>query len=225
MFNDQQQAQYVLAVVQDAVRAQEDLSKFKLGIDRANAAVTITDAQGTIVYVNPAYEKIYGYTRAEAIGQNPRLLKSGQVSPEEYRRFWAKLLSGESVTGEIVNKAKDGRLVPVETNNTPIVDERGKITGFLSIQYDISERRQAEAERERLLKSEAKRAVQLQTAAAISNAVSTVLDLDELFPFVVRLIQERFDLYYVGLFLLDGTGRQWHCRPPTARATAALAAG
>ena len=143
--------QYVLGLVQEQdvaqpQRIEEDLSKFKLGIDRANAAVTITDARGTIVYVNPAYEKIYGYSREEVIGQNPRILKSGQVSPEEYQRFWARLLAGEPVTGEIINKAKDGRLVPVETNNTPILDEGGKITGFLSIQYDISERKQAEVD-------------------------------------------------------------------------------
>ena len=151
LFNDQHEVQYVLGLVQEQdvaqhQRIEEDLSKFKLGIDRANAAVTITDALGTIVYVNPAYEKIYGYSREEVIGQNPRILKSGRVSPEQYQRFWARLLAGEPVTGEIINKAKDGRLVPVETNNTPILDENGKITGFLSIQYDISERKQAEAD-------------------------------------------------------------------------------
>jgi PAS domain S-box-containing protein len=210
LFNDQREVQYVMGLVQEQNVAQhfhadEDLSKFKLGIDRTNAAVTITDTQGTIVYVNPAYEKIYGYSREDVIGQNPSILKSGHVSPEEYHRFWAKLLAGEPVTGEIINKAKDGRLVSVETNNTPILDESGNITGFLSIQYDISERKQAEAERERLLKSEAQRAVQLQTATAISNAVSTMLDVNELLPFVVNVIQQRFNLYYVGLFLVNET--------------------
>jgi PAS domain S-box-containing protein len=360
-------------------RIEEDLSKFKLGIDRANAAVTITDAQGTIVYINPAYERIYGYSRAEAIGKNPRLLKSGQVSPKEYQRFWARLLAGEPVTGEIINKAKDGRLVPVETNNTPILDEDGKITGFLSIQYDISERKQAEAdlvernnqlttlnrlgqeltrsvkpedvlelvftaigevadnrnlyialydeskqeitfpvytidgerrqvagrplgngmtehvlhtkaplliphdvpayaaslgianigrssccylgvpllsgekavgiiavqdyehedvyttadvellstiatqtaaalENARLHLAEGRRALQLQTAAEISGAASTVLDVDELLPFVVNLIQQRFNLYYVGLFFVNETNQSAMLRAATGEA-------
>ncbi len=142
----------------------------------------------------------------EAIGQTPRILKSGVIPPEQYQYFWQTLLAGQTVAGEIVNKAKDGRLVTIEGSNNPILDESGNLIGFLAMHTDITERKAAEAERERLLKSEAKRAVQLQTAAAISNAVSTVLDLDELLPFVVKLIQERFDLYYVGLFLLNGAG-------------------
>ncbi len=127
-------------------QTEEELVKFKLGIDRSYFSVMITAIDGTILYVNPAFTKIYGYTAEEAVGKRPSLLKSGQVTPEQYTRFWTKLLNGEIVTGEIINQTKDGRLIPVETNNSPILDEGGRIIGFVSMQSDISARKQAEAD-------------------------------------------------------------------------------
>ena len=199
-------------------QAEADLSKFKLALDRSRTAIFITTVDGSIIYVNPAFEQVYGFTPEEALGQTPRIIKSGFLPLEQYQAFWQTLLSGQSISGEITNKAKDGRLVPIEASNSPILDEQGKIIGFLGMHTDITERKQAEAEREWLLNAEAKRALQLQTAATISNAVSTVLNLDELLPFVVDLIRERFDLYYVGLFLIDAAGSQVELRAGTGEA-------
>ncbi len=130
---------------------EEELQKFKFGIERSSDAVFLTEVDGTIVYVNSAFEEIYGYNREEALGQTPRILKSGVISPEVYEQFWETLLAGEVVAGEIVNKTKDGRLLEIEGNNNPILDEEGNLVGFLSIHRDITERKEAEAERERLL--------------------------------------------------------------------------
>lgn len=317
---------------------EQELQKFRLGIERSTEAIFITDRDGTIVYVNPGFEKIYGYARDEALSQTPRILKSGLISAEGYKQFWETLLAKNTVAGEIVNKAKDGRLVTIEGSNIPILDEQGNILGFLAmhrditqrketekalarhaaeledttsflnsifeylpvalfmkdaeelrfmrwnkimadligptreevmgkndydffppaeaeffiakdrevlssglmldipeepietkyqgqrllhtrkvplyaadgtpkyllgISEDITDRRSAEAERERLLANVEHRAVQLQTASEVSNAASTILELDELLPFVVERIQQRFGLYYVGLFLID----------------------
>jgi PAS domain S-box-containing protein len=143
-----------VAIFQDITerkQAEEELSKFKLGIERSSDAVFLTDVDGTIIYVNPAFEKIYGFTSEEAIGQTPRIIKSGLIPAERYEHFWQKLLNKESVTGEIVNKAKDGRLVHIAGNNNPIVDQLGQIVGFLASHRDITERKQAEVEQERLL--------------------------------------------------------------------------
>ncbi len=189
-------------------RVEEDLRKFKFGIERTNAAIFITDKDGRIVYVNPAFEQIYGYSRQEAMGKTPRILKSGVIPQERYREFWNTLLSKQVVAGEIVNKAKDGRLVPIEGSNNPILDENGDIIGFLGIHHDMTVRKQAEVERERLLSTESTRAAQLRVAAEVTNAATSILSLDDLLPVVVELIRERFDLYYVGLFLADETN-QW----------------
>jgi PAS domain S-box-containing protein len=125
-------------------RAEEVLLKFRLGIERSADALFMTDANGTIVYVNPAFERIYGYTGQEVIGKTPRILKSGLLSPESYKQFWDTLLSKNVVAGEIVNKTKDGSLISIESSNNPIIDHAGTILGFLSINRDITERKRVE---------------------------------------------------------------------------------
>ena len=126
-------------------QAEEELLKFKMGIERSNEAMFITDINGTIVYSNPAFEKIYGYSREETLGKTPRILKSGVLPQEVYTQFWDMLLAKKVVTGEIINKTKDGRLLNTESSANPILDNDGNITGFLAIQHDITERKLSEA--------------------------------------------------------------------------------
>jgi PAS domain S-box-containing protein len=126
--------------------AELDLRKFKLGLERSTAAIFITDIQGVITYVNPAFEKVYGFTPEEAIGQTPRIIKSGLIPQDQYKQFWGTLLAGQTVAGEIINKAKDGRLIPVQGSNSAIEDEHGNILGFLALHNDVTERKQAEQE-------------------------------------------------------------------------------
>ena len=130
--------------VTDRKSAEEEIIKLKLGIEYSNDAIFVTDPAGIILYTNLAFEKIYGYTRQEAVGNTPRIIKSGHLSPENYQNFWDKLLGKHSVSGEIVNKTKDGRLLFIEGSNNPILDANGKIIGFMGIHRDISERRLAE---------------------------------------------------------------------------------
>ena len=121
--------------------AERELLKLRLGIELSNEAIFITDINGTIVYVNPAFEKIYGYGREEALGKTPRILKSGVLSQEVYKQFWDTLLAKKVMTGELINKTKDERLLSIEGSANPILDKDGNITGFLAIQHDITERK------------------------------------------------------------------------------------
>lgn len=191
--------------ITDRKRAEEELLRFKLGIERSADAVFLTDIDGTITFVNPAFQTIYGYSQEEAIGQTPRIIKSGVIPQEVYVEFWEKLLAKQVVAGEIVNKTKEGELVHIEGSNNPILDEDGNIVGFLSIHRDVTERKRAQAELER-------RSAQLQTAAEVSRAASSLLDPEELIQQVVDLVRERFKLYYAGLFLVDRTG-EWTGEP------------
>jgi len=134
-------------------QTEEELLKFKMGIERSNEAVFITDINGTIIYANPAFEKIYGFSKEEVLGKTPRILKSGVHSQEIYKQFWDTLFAKKVVTGEIINKAKDGRLLNTESSANPILDKDGNITGFLAIQHDITERKKAELEYKTLLKT------------------------------------------------------------------------
>jgi PAS domain S-box-containing protein len=141
-----------LSLALENARLFQESQKFKLGIDRIDNAVFITDPQGVIQYINPGFEKVYGYTSEEALGKTPRIIKSGLIPDIQYKHFWEKLLSGGTVTGEIINKTKDGRIVSISGTNNPILDENGKILGFLSVHQDITKRKQSE---EALAKSEA----------------------------------------------------------------------
>jgi len=124
---------------------EEALLKFRMGIERSNDAIFMTDVDGHIIYANPAFERVYGYARQDTIGNTPRILKSGIVSQEEYKDFWQSLLNKAVVAGEIVNKTKDDQLVYIEASNNPILDDSGNLIGFLAIHRDISERKRTQA--------------------------------------------------------------------------------
>ncbi len=130
--------------ITDRKKLEESLRKFKMGIDHSADAIFITDVNGTIEYVNHAFEKIYGYTSSEVIGQTPRILKSGYFSHGYYMQLWKTLLANKPVIDEMQNKAKDGRMISVWTSNNPILDEKGNIIGFISINRDITARKLAE---------------------------------------------------------------------------------
>lgn len=125
-------------------RSEEELARFRLGIERSDEVVFITEPDGKMVYVNPAFERTYGFPADESIGETPRILKSGLLPQETYEHFWQTLLAKEVVTGELVNRTKDGRIIHVEGSANPITDQSGEIIGFLAIQRDISDRKRAE---------------------------------------------------------------------------------
>lgn len=180
----------------ERTRAEQELLKLRLGMDRATDAVFLTDTKGTILYVNPAFERIYGWAREEAIGQTPRIIKSGLIPQERYKEFWTALLNRQTIAGEIVNKTKDGRLVPIEASNNPILNADGEVIGFLGLHRDITERKQAQ-------EIIAKRATQLEAVATLSTTASTLLDPDKLLQSVVDLTKERFGLYHAHVYLAD----------------------
>ncbi len=123
-------------------------------------AIVITDQKGVILWVNPAFTKLSGYTKDDVKGQTPRLLKSGRNGKSFYKTLWTTILSGEVWQGEITNKRKDGCLYEEEMTITPVLDTSNRITHFVSIKRDITDRKNAEnaleeayAETEQLLAS------------------------------------------------------------------------
>jgi PAS domain S-box-containing protein len=184
----------------------EETSKFKQGIERAGDAIFMTDISGKIIYINPGFTTVYGYPPNEAIGKTPRLIKSGLLPQENYKDIWETLLSKNSVSGEIINKNKDGRLVNISGTNSPILDEKGNILGFLAVHHDITSNKQAE---EALRQSE--HALQRQneylaTAAEVGRLVTSTLDQATLFERTVDLIRGSFGFYYASIFTIDDTG-------------------
>jgi PAS domain S-box-containing protein len=123
--------------------AEDTVRKLWQAIEQSADLVLITDRAGVIEYVNPAFEALTGYSREEAIGQTPRLLKSGQQSPELYRELWATIMSGNVFRGILANRKKSGEIFYAEKSITPVRDSDGKIAHFISNDRDITERSSA----------------------------------------------------------------------------------
>ncbi len=128
----------------EAHRTGERLRKLSSVVEQTDDIVVITNRRGIIEYVNPSFEHRLGYRREEVIGRTPRILKSGQHPRSFYRHLWETILSGNVYAGTIVNKKKDGSLYFEEKIITPLRDEKGTITHFVSTGRDITERVQSE---------------------------------------------------------------------------------
>jgi PAS domain S-box-containing protein len=127
-------------------RAEEQLQRLSSAIEQTADSVLITDRHGTIGYVNPAFEATTGYSRAEAVGRRPNILKSGAQDPEYYRELWATILRGEPFRGTTVNRKKDGELYHADQTITAIKDRAGHITHFVSVLRDMTERQKLHAQ-------------------------------------------------------------------------------
>jgi PAS domain S-box-containing protein len=130
-----QRKQTELALRESEVR----LHRLASAIEQAAEDIMITDVKGNIEYVNPAFERITGYTWAEVVGQNSRLLKSGRQPPRFYQELWSTIASGKTWTGRFVNRCKNGTLVEEDATISPIFAPQGGILGFVSVKRDITE--------------------------------------------------------------------------------------
>ncbi|WKJ91186.1 diguanylate cyclase [Methylomonas montana] len=108
------------------------------------AMVVITDASGNIEYVNPKFAEVTGFPAAEALGKNPRILKSGQHPDDFYAQMWATLTTGATWTGELINKRRDGELYWESASISPILDEEGVIKRYVAVKQEITEKKKLE---------------------------------------------------------------------------------
>jgi len=126
--------------------AEASRDRLATAVEQASETIVITDTKGTILYANPAFEKTSGYTRAEALGQNPRVLKSGKQDAEFYRQMWAVLQRGEVWNGHFINRRKDGTLYEEEANISPVRDAAGKIINYVAVKRDVTHEVQLETQ-------------------------------------------------------------------------------
>jgi PAS domain S-box-containing protein len=125
-------------------RSEAALAARLAAIDSAHDCIVITDRRGVIEYVNPAFEKVTGYTAAEALGQKTSILKSGEHDEAFYRDLWKTILAGDVWQGEIINRRKDGTLYPERMTITPVRDAAGRIAQFVAIKRDVTQTKRAE---------------------------------------------------------------------------------
>jgi PAS domain S-box-containing protein len=121
-----------------------ELTILSQAIEQSANIVMITDAKGSIEYVNPKFTEATGYTPEEVLGRNPRILKSGAQGEDFYQGLWTTILSGRQWQGEFHNRRKDGTLYWEQASIAPVLNDRGQITHFIGIKVDITKRKQAE---------------------------------------------------------------------------------
>ncbi len=162
-------------------------------VEQNPVSVVVTNTMGEIEYVNPKFTRVTGYTAEEAMGQNPRILKSGEKSSGEYKDLWTTITSGGEWRGEFHNRKKNGDLFWETASISAIKNPEGEITHFLAIKEDITERKRLE-EQQRLLLERRGRQVQLGTQ--IAQEIAAAADLQELYRRVVNQVKEQFGYYY-----------------------------
>ncbi|KAA3600452.1 MAG: PAS domain S-box protein [Candidatus Scalindua sp.] len=135
------------AIIRDMTenhKREDEIRKLLRAIEQSPASVVITDTKGDIEYVNKKFTRVTGYTSEEAIGQNPRVLKSDDKTSEEYKELWETITSGNEWRGEFSNKNKEGKIYWESASISPIKNSNGDITHFIAVKEDISAQKQME---------------------------------------------------------------------------------
>ncbi len=146
-YDPQNEISALLGITRDLTerkRMEETLRLQSAALSSAANAIFITDKSGIIQWVNEAFTRLTGYTSQEAVGENPRLLKSGKQDRAFYQTLWETVLSGNAWRGEMINKRKDGSLFIEATTIAPVLDEKGSLTHFVAIIQNITERKRME---------------------------------------------------------------------------------
>ena len=156
-----------------ALRQREEQLRLQgTALEAAANGFLITDRTGKIIWVNPAFTHLTGYSAADAIGQNPNIMKSGKQDPGFYEELWATILSGKVWHGELVNRRKDGHHYTEEMTIAPLRGDDGELSHFIAIKQDVSERKQHELEREAIIAV----ANAIRTAATRTGILTIILD-------------------------------------------------
>ena len=162
---------------------EEELRRLSFAIEKADEDILITDAEGIIQYVNPAFEKITGYSREEAIGQTPRLLKSGIHDKLFYKQLWDTVRSGKIWNGRIINRCKDGRLIYEDAMISPLLTAADKLTGYVALKRDVTETVRLETHLRQSQKMEAIGTLAGGIAHDFNNILGAMMGYAELIKF------------------------------------------
>jgi PAS domain S-box-containing protein len=187
---------------------EERLRLLTTALEAAANGIVITDRDGRITWTNPAFTRLTGYSAEEVRGQTLRLLKSGRHNRAFYQRLWETVLAGRVWQGEMINRRKDGGLFVEEQTITPVRTADGTITHFISINHNITERREAE-------QALAIRTRQLEAVRAVTSEVIRELELPTLLTLIVRRAAELTGAVSGAVFLWDDatqllTPEAWH---------------
>ena len=184
-----QSVAHMLATVIDRSLLLNDLQRVSFAVEQSPVSIIITDSRGNIEYTNPKFIQLTGYTMEEVMGKNSRILKSGETTPEEYKRLWDTITSGNDWSGRFHNKKKNGELYWEDALISPVKNNNGKIVNFIAIKEDIT--REVEIGK--------RNQAQYAIAAILVQATSA----EEIVSKVIRTICECFGWDFGSLWVVD----------------------
>lgn len=188
-----------LVIIRDITEQHErdlDLLRFSEVIHRTVNPIQITSTEGKMIYVNPAFESITGYSQRELIGQNPNKLSSGKHGKDFWKKVWLRITSGQQWVGQVQNRKKNGELFYSELVISPIIDEQNAVIGFLGAHRDITEQKILERQVVRSQKMETFGTLAAGIAHEVGNPLTSISSLVQVVqrqsedPFV----QEKLEL-------------------------------
>lgn len=154
--------------ISERKRVEEHVRKLSRAVEASPTSIVITDIEGNIEYVNPKFVEMTGYQVHEAIGKNPRFLKSGQTPSETYTELWDTITKGKEWRGELSNRKKNGEVYWESASISPILDENGTVTHYVAVNENITRRKQMEErEKEQRVLAEALRS----TAESLNDSL------------------------------------------------------
>jgi len=177
-------------------QAETELRLREMALESTANAIVITDTDGTIQWVNPAYTQLTGYSVGEAIGKNPRILKSMMQEQSFYKTLWDTILAGNVWQGELINRRKDGILYTEEQTITPLINSNGKLTHFIAIKQDITKRKQAEAKIQHQLQ-------RLDGLRTIDVAINSSFDIRVTLDVVLQQVVSQLGVDAAAILLLN----------------------
>ncbi|MDY0185672.1 MAG: EAL domain-containing protein [Desulfuromonadaceae bacterium] len=170
-------------------KTEDQLRKLNRAVEQSPNSIIVTDIEGAIEYINPTFTRLTGYSAAEAIGENPRILSAGSAPKEYFRTMWTTILNGHEWRGEFRNRKKNGETFWEYALISPLKDALGKVTHFVAVKEDITERKLADR-RETLT-------AQVLSLLSLSNVHS------EKIQDILQLIRDFTGCEYVGLRLKE----------------------
>ncbi|RPI92717.1 MAG: PAS domain S-box protein, partial [Chloroflexi bacterium] len=178
---------------------EEQLRTLSRAVEQSPSAVIITNLDGSIEYVNPKFTAVTGYTLEEVKGQNPRILKSGYTSDEEYTRLWNTILSGGEWRGQFLNKKKNGEVYWEAASISAVKSSDGRITHYVAVKEDITSRKEAE---EQVVRQNR----ELTLLNRVIETATSTLDMVEMLTTICRDLALAFDVPQAATALLNTDG-------------------
>jgi PAS domain S-box-containing protein len=175
--------------VSEAKQRELDLLRFSNVVHYTVNPIQITDAQGKMVYVNPAFERASGFTKEELIGRNPSMISSKKYSPEFWERVWAAISAGKVWNGEIENRRKNGQPLYTQLLISPIIEAEGKVVGYLGSHRDITEQRQLE---QQLMHSQKMESIGTLAAGIAHEVGNPLTSISSIVQVLMRTIDDDF---------------------------------